>query len=393
MNGLFRKEAIFHRKNTWIGRHTLNIPQSTTFPLILSAATGIMLLSCLIWGSYGINVEAPGRVIFNPNASSLVSPMDGIAESLGVIDGQQVNVGQEIMVVSHEIKTESGLISQRERAALTEKKQLLTEKLVLFEKERESALIKIPTAIANKKNELEQLHELLLINRNAFTESQKKYNSFVKHSKKGIISEMMIHESRQEILRADEKMQNTLVNITKTQSDIIALETEMDIKTHKLEEKTNDVYQEITQISQSLAQLDVVERIKITSPINGRVAGVDKMIGDNVTRGDVLAVVIPSDAMPVVRLQVGAESAGEIKIGQKVKLRVSAYPWRRYGKFTATVASISEAAIRREDDMYFTVIAIPEERSSLPLKQGMQVDASILTGEKRLYRWLLRMVD
>ncbi|WP_081632758.1 HlyD family efflux transporter periplasmic adaptor subunit [Xenorhabdus nematophila] len=135
--------------------------------------------------------------------------------------------------------------------------------------------------------------------------------------------------------------------------------------------------------------LDVIERIEITSPINGRVAGLDKMVGDNIKRGDVLAVVIPNGAMPVVRLQIGAESAGEIKIGQEVKLRVAGYPWRRYGKFTATVVSVSEAAIKRENDMYFTVVAIPEERVGLPLKQGMQVEASILTGKKHLYSWLL----
>ncbi|MBI6549433.1 hypothetical protein H8A87_12060 [Xenorhabdus sp. VLS] len=133
-----------------MGRHSLNIPRSTTFPLLLSATIGAILLSCLIWGSYGINVEASGRVIFNPNASSLVSPMDGMAESLGTIDGQQVNVGQRIMVVSHEIKTKSGLMSRKERAVLTEKKQLFTEKLALLGREKESALVKIPQSTSPK---------------------------------------------------------------------------------------------------------------------------------------------------------------------------------------------------------------------------------------------------
>ncbi|CEF28776.1 HlyD family efflux transporter periplasmic adaptor subunit [Xenorhabdus nematophila] len=236
-------------------------------------------------------------------------------------------------------------------------------------------------------------HELLAINQTAFAEAQKKYNSFIKHAKNRVVSEMMMYESQQEVLRAEEKVKNTSVNITKTQADIISLETELDTKLHKAEEKIIDTSREITQVSQLLAQLDVIERIEITSPINGRVAGLDKMVGDNIKRGDVLAVVIPNGAMPVVRLQIGAESAGEIKIGQEVKLRVAGYPWRRYGKFTATVVSVSEAAIKRENDMYFTVVAIPEERVGLPLKQGMQVEASILTGKKHLYSWLLRMVD
>ncbi|MCP9270393.1 HlyD family secretion protein [Xenorhabdus sp. XENO-1] len=393
MSDLFRKEAISHSENVWIGRHTLNISQETKIPIFLSAATSVILLSCLIWGSYGINVEASGRVIFNPNASSLVSPMDGIAESLDAIDGQQVNAGQGIMVVSHEIKTKSGLISQKERIALTEKKQLLTEKSALLEKEKESALVKIPAAIENKKTELTQLQELLLINQTAFADSQKKYSSFVRHGKKGLISEIMLHESRQEVLRTDENVKNTLINITKTQADIIALEMEMGTVIHKIEEKINDTYREITQIFQELVQLDGTERIEITSPIDGKVAGVDKMPGDSIKHGDVLAVIIPDGAMPVIRLQVGAESAGEIKIGQEVKLRIAAYPWRRYGKFTATVVSVSEAAINRGNNMYFTVIVIPEKRLGLPLKQGMQVEAAILTGKRNLYSWLLRIVD
>ncbi|WP_232370205.1 hypothetical protein [Xenorhabdus lircayensis] len=73
-----------------------------------------------------------------------------MAESLGTIDGQQVNVGQRIMVVSHEIKTKSGLMSRKERAVLTEKKQLFTEKLALLGREKESALVKIPQSTSPK---------------------------------------------------------------------------------------------------------------------------------------------------------------------------------------------------------------------------------------------------
>ncbi|WP_426576213.1 HlyD family secretion protein [Xenorhabdus stockiae] len=393
MNDLFRKEAISYSENAWIGRHSLNIPRSVKIPLILSVTTGAILFSCLIWGSYGVNVGALGRVLFNPNASSLVAPIDGITESLNTIDGQQVHAGQLVMEISHEIKTKSGLISQREREALIEKKRLLAGKLELLGKEKESVLLKIPAVITNKKTELVQLQELLSINQAIFADTHKKYSSFIKHAKNGVISEMMLHESRQETLSADEKIKNTSVKITKTRAEIISLESEIDTKLHDIEEKVNDVHQEITRILQELAQLDGTERIEIISPIDGKVAAIDKMPGDNIKRGDVLAVVIPNAAMPVIRLQVGAESAGEIKIGQEVKLRVAAYPWRRYGKFTARVTSVSEAAINQGGDMYFIVIATPEKRSGLPLKQGMQVEASILTNKKNLYRWLFRMVD
>ncbi|CEE91949.1 conserved hypothetical protein [Xenorhabdus nematophila str. Anatoliense] len=99
-------------------------------------------------------------------------------------------------------------------------------------------------------------HELLAINQTAFAEAQKKYNSFIKHAKNRVVSEMMMYESQQEVLRAEEKVKNTSVNITKTQADIISLETELDTKLHKAEEKIIDTSREITQVSQLLAQLN-----------------------------------------------------------------------------------------------------------------------------------------
>lgn len=393
MNDLFRKEAISYSKNAWIGRHTLNISLPTKTPLILSITTGTILFSCLIWGSYSVNIEAPGNVIFNPNASSLVAPMDGIIEILNTTDGQQVHSSQRVMVVSHEIKTKSGLISQRERESLIERKLLLAKKIELLAKKKESILLKMPATIANKKIELVQLQELLSINQIVFADAQKKYSSFLKHNQRGVIPEMMLYESQQAVLTADEKIKNTLVQITKRHADIIFLESEADTQFHDIEEKANNVYQEITRISQELAQLDSTERIEIVSPINGKVAAIDKMQGDKIKRGDVLAVIIPDDAMPIIRLQVGAESAGEIKIGQIVKLRVAAYPWRRYGKFTAKITSVSEAAINKGSNVYFIILAIPERRSGLSLKQGMEVEASILTNKKSLYKWLFRMAN
>ncbi|EMT6577266.1 HlyD family efflux transporter periplasmic adaptor subunit [Providencia rettgeri] len=191
----------------------------------------------------------------------------------------------------------------------------------------------------------------------------------------------------------DEKIKNTLVNLTRVKSDLINLEKEVNVLNFSTDEMINDVKQSMIEISQQLIEVDISESLEIVSPISGNVVGINKIRGNKVKQGDIVASVIPKGAVPVIRLQISAESVGEIKIGQKVKLRVAAYPWKGYGKFIATIISISEAVVHQENGKHFIVTVSPESRIGLPLKQGMRVEASILSEKKELYKWLFRITD
>ncbi|MEX6278832.1 HlyD family efflux transporter periplasmic adaptor subunit [Providencia hangzhouensis] len=271
--------------------------------------------------------------------------------------------------------------------------KLFNEKIILLNKKRDVNLLKLSEAILNKKNELRNVEDLLSVNKVILSYSKDKYDSFISYKNKWIISEMMLYESRESVLLNDEKLKNTLVNLTRVKSDLINLEKEVNILSFSTDEMINNVKQSMIEISQQLIEVDISESLEIVSPISGNVVGINKIRGNKVRQGDIVASVIPKGAVPVIRLQIGAESVGEIKIGQKVKLRVAAYPWKRYGKFIATIISVSEAVVHQENGKYFVVTVSPENRIGLPLKQGMQVEASILSEKKELYKWLFRMTN
>ncbi|MEY0429618.1 HlyD family secretion protein [Providencia rettgeri] len=391
--GIFRKEAIASNKSNWIGRSSRSIPKAYGIPFFLSFIIIFILLCLIIKGTYSINVEASGVVAFNPNAYSLISPMDGMVEGVKVIDGQYVSVNEKIMFINNKIKGASGIVSKEKRENLNNIMKLFNEKIILLNKKRDVNLLKLSEAILNKKNELRNVEGFLSVNKVILSYSKDKYDSFISYKNKGVISEMMLYESRESVLLNDEKLKNTLVNLTRVKSDLINLEKEVNILSFSTDEMINNVKQSMIEISQQLIEVDISESLEIVSPISGNVVGINKIRGNKVRQGDIVASVIPKGAVPVIRLQIGAESVGEIKIGQKVKLRVAAYPWKRYGKFIATIISVSEAVVHQENGKYFVVTVSPENRIGLPLKQGMQVEASILSEKKELYKWLFRMTN
>lgn len=390
---IFLKEAIASNKDNWIGRKSRSIPKVYGIPLFLSFIIIFVLFFLIVKGTYSISIEASGHVAFNPNAYSLIAPMDGTVEEVEVFDGQYVSVNKKIMLINNEIKGTSGVVSKEKRKNLNNKIKLFNEKIIMLNKKRDGSLLKLSEAILNKKNELKNIESLLSVNKEIFSYSKDKYDSFISYKNKGVISEMILYESRESVLLNDEKIKNTLVNLTRVKSDLINLEKEVNVLNFSTDEMINDVKQSMIEISQQLIEVDISEILEIVSPISGNVVGINKIRGNKVKQGDIVASVIPKGAVPVIRLQISAESVGEIKIGQKVKLRVAAYPWKRYGKFIATIISISEAVVHQENGKHFIVTVSPESRIGLPLKQGMRVEASILSEKKELYKWLFRITD
>lgn len=390
---IFRKEAIASNKDNWIGRNSRSIPKAYGIPLFLSFIIIFVLFLLIVKGTYSISIEASGYVAFNPNAYSLIAPMDGTVEEVEVFDGQYVSVNKKIMRINNKIKGTSGVVSKEKRKNLNNRMKLFNEKITLLNKKRDGNLLKLSEAILNKKNELRDIEALLSVNEMIFSYSKDKYDSFIGYKNKGVISEMMLYESRESVLLNDEKIKNTLVNLTRVKFDLINLEKEVNVLNFSTDEMINDVKQSMIEVSQQLMEVDISENLEIVSPISGNVVGINKIHGNKVKQGDIVASVIPKGAVPVIRLQVAAESVGEIKIGQKVKLRVAAYPWKRYGKFIATIISVSEAVVHQENGKHFIVTVSPESRIGLPLKQGMQIEASILSEKKELYKWLFRITD
>lgn len=83
----------------------------------------------------------------------------------------------------------------------------------------------------------------------------------------------------------------------------------------------------------------------LRSPVDGTVQDLNvASLGTVVQPGQTLATVVPAHAPVIVEADLPAQSAGFVKVGQRVSIKVTAYPFEQYGTIPGRVTWVSPAA-------------------------------------------------
>ncbi|ACA18196.1 type I secretion membrane fusion protein, HlyD family [Methylobacterium sp. 4-46] len=192
-------------------------------------------------------------------------------------------------------------------------------------------------------------------------------------------------------------------------------------------------HQSVTEAAQKRDALrqDVVkaalkrERTRLTAPISGTVQQLAvTTLGQVVTAGQPLLVVVPSEGPIEVEAMVQNKDIGFVIPGQEAVVKIDAFPFTRYGSIEGKVARVSRDAVDDRDasgasdavsmsrgqglspvsgtpktqNLVFPVTielsraTIEADGKTVPLTPGMTVTAEIRTGSRRVIDYVLSPV-
>jgi membrane fusion protein len=153
-----------------------------------------------------------------------------------------------------------------------------------------------------------------------------------------------------------------------------------------------------------IAENDARRASTITAPAAGTITAPTGELAEPVERGQVLARIVPDDAVLTAELFASSRAVGFVSAGSEVRLRYAAFPYQKFGQAEGSVVSVSkaplaptEAAARAgagAEPVYRVVVALRSQavmaygapRRLLP---GMEVEADVLLETRRLYEWAL----
>lgn len=159
---------------------------------------------------------------------------------------------------------------------------------------------------------------------------------------------------------------------------------------------------DLAEIKKSMTrQVSTAARTTVTSPVRGLVKGLNvHTIGAVIEPGKVIMEIVPIDEELIVEALVAPQDVGMIRVGQPVKIKVSAFDFSRYGTIPGTLDSVSASTFQGEEGQFFYkakvklsrnhVGPVPDANLILP---GMTVQADIVTGDKTILQYLLKPVQ
>ena len=211
---------------------------------------------------------------------------------------------------------------------------------------------------------------------------------------KGGVSESQIDQAKSQLIQArrnfigfKQNIKSSETNLLTQQRLLLDLNEQRNSETRQFELNINDNVRSLTNQINSWK-----DRYLICSPIAGRLT-LDKFWSENhvIQAGERLATVVPPDSMKIIcKAMVPVTGIGEIRIGQKVNIKLSGFPYMEYGMLLGVVESVS---LVPEESEYAAFIRLDNMTSSysehLRLIQEMDGTAEIVTDDTRaIYRFI-----
>ncbi len=299
----------------------------------------------------------------------------------------KAQIGFAELVFSEDIK-EAMMAEDEENIYKQEMQHYHDELSTLEDKLKQSKLEKKQKSqrLVNLRNELKTANENLAISKKLLSQgatSKKQYLSEL--SKKQALS-TQINSIKNDLPISEEK-------ISEAQNKIKSFTSQTKSKWLK---KLSEVETKIKQLSaEEQAQNDREERKMIVSPVNGVVKKLYfHTIGGIVKSGDRIAEITPIDDTLIIEARIKTNDRGQVVVGEKVSIEITAYNYAKFGLLSGELISISsDSFVDKNGGDYYEVKVKADKHgfsNDKPIMPGMVANINILTGKKTIMEYILK---
>lgn len=354
-------------------------------PFVIRAASRLLIAIFAIALVVAIVVPLPEMVhcafILVPKngADPIQSPRTAVVQRVGVSEGQTVSAGAELFVLrSDEIR---GLDTQLRSAQ---------EDLRTKEADLAKAAGAYASQIEIKDAEISQAESEVKFREKHAVTNRELVERMEKLSKAGGISgvelirlRLDLAESEKNQSVAERTLQQVKLDRKRMETEYSRLRSEQLAEIEKLKYRLSGFKGDLQNSSEDL--------LSIRAPYDAVVISrAQRNPGSVVQAGQELCQLARIDAHPQARLVVQEAALPKLRVGQRVRFFLDAYPYQRYGTVDATLDWISPSAVTTLEGPRFVALASPDEsagskrKTPLILRVGMRGEARIMVGKRTM---------
>lgn len=339
--------------------------------VVASAALGVAFMAIC---PYRIVVRGPGFVRPAGEQVLVNAPFDGRVVSIDVRTTQAVQAGQPIVTLDR--SRLRGEVEQvgRSREALNQQMQAARQQAQADYARAELEVEKSRSALEFARSEL-QRYELL--------------------AGQGAAPTSLFEAKRAEVAEASATHSQAMEGLAAVRSQARNREAELRKEMASIERSSQEGARNLVNATVRSPVRGIVFQLKVQNP------------EQTIAAGQPLAVITPSSAEKLVKVEVRSEDVVNVRPGQRAELRIAGCPYPDFGTLPAQVISVSSDALPVREVPEGTEGAAPASnlyevtlkplrsvlRSaslSCEVKLGMQLQADIITRQETLLRFVLR---
>ncbi|MCC3860329.1 HlyD family type I secretion periplasmic adaptor subunit [Pseudemcibacter aquimaris] len=260
--------------------------------------------------------------------------------------------------------------------------------------------------MANSRNQLSVLEQQEAAQKEAMDIVAEELAIREELTEKGLGSKIRLLEIQREYVNAKSAYDTTVEQKT----GVIAGINEAEGNLVELRERLNSdaldqlavMIEESVGLQSELKRLnDKLARLSVLSPVDGIVKGLKyRAYASVIPPGDMIAQIVPNEDELVAEVRISPRDVGHVTAGNEVTLKVDTYDYSVYGSIEAKLTTVSASSfIDEQGDSYFKgYIDLPRnyvgaDTAANRITPGMTLVADIKTGEKSLFKYLMKPIS
>lgn len=399
---LFRKEALEARRTGWLGAISLAQPMRLWLLTLVAVLAALAIVAFLALGTYTRRSTVSGQLVPTRGLATVLAPATGVVGRLDASEGQRVDAGQALAVVTvpratpaagdtqvaletHLAQRQAGLRSMEtaNQQQLQAQFDGLHQQLAAARRELTQVEAEVATRQAQARIARETLERLRQLQDNQY------------------VSLLQIKQQESAALEYAGQAQALQRQATSARRGIAQLEQTLSELPGQQQAVAASLQRDLASLEQERVQTQVQGALAVSAPVGGLVATQLVKPGQAVQAGQPLLSLLPGDGRLEAELLVPSRAIGFIEPGDSVLLRYQAYPYQKFGHHKGRVERISRSALGASElgaaqtaEPYYRVTVMLDKQAVTAygneeqLKPGMLLDADILGERRRLIEWV-----
>lgn len=405
MSELFRQEAVEHATTPRMGSVMLVPPVGRTVYVVALLALLVVVATFMAFGSYTRRVTVSGEITTSSGYVYIHSDRPAAITGVLVRQGQHVRKGQALVRLSSNQATLDGSNLHEDMARqMSHQRRLLEQQIGVGRRStdlkrqeilNEIALLKQMRARVQQQEALVSAQIVLLDDRSA------KYQRLLDRQ---YVAQADLDSVRSERLSAAMQLKTLQVQQDDLEQKIQGARSSLASLPLEALQRKSELDAQIAQVRQSEMQAAADGAWVAVSPMDGIVSSVPVKAGQEVGAQQVLVTVIPPDAIMEANVRVPDAASGLVEPGQRVLLRLTSFPYQKYGQLPGRIGTVDRAPAALaaapgngappDPPVYRAVASLDAQAvrangRAYPLLPGMTFEADLLLERRRFIEWVI----
>lgn len=404
MTSIFRREALDHQRDQWIGHIRLAQPLSLRWLTVLVVAAFIAVALFLTLGHYTRKARLAGVLVPQGGLLELRTPREAVVLERRVREGDTVRQGDVLVVLSLDRSSGEGETQAEVRRSLDERRRSLREAVDRQAALQEARSQALAARIAEMTRERGRHDERMQLQRERLSLAEQALAQFEALRNQDFIAPAQLRAKQQDVLEQRERLQALAQERAQHERSLAALQAEARELPLQAQARLGEIERELSALAGDTAETESRRREVLRAPQDGVVGALAAEPGQSVAASAVLVRLMPGQAPLLAELYAPSSAIGFLRPAQPVLMRYHAFPYQKFGSQAGRVVGVSRtpvpsdarlpvAGVPVDEPLYRVTVSLERQDVQAygqpqPLAPGMQLEADVQLDRRRLIEWI-----